>query len=115
VGYRFCATSGTAIALRALGYDVEEVARVGEDSPGRSVVDAIASGDVLLVVNTPSPESRPVRDAGAIRLAATSEGILCLTSIDTALAAAAALDPAASSRIEDVRPLDEWLGTLVSA
>ena len=31
---------------------------------GRSVLDAIASGDVLLVVNTPSPESRPVSDAG---------------------------------------------------
>ncbi|MEO6349928.1 MAG: carbamoyl-phosphate synthase large subunit [Candidatus Limnocylindrales bacterium] len=109
VGYRFCATSGTVRALRTLGYEAEEVARVGEESAGRSVVDAIASGEVLLVVNTPSPESRPVRDAGAIRLAATAEGILCLTSIDTALAAAAALDPAVSAAIDDVRPLDEWL------
>jgi hypothetical protein len=73
------------------------------------VIDAIASGEVLLVVNTPSPESRPVRDAGAIRMAATAEGILCLTSIDTALAAAAALDPAAAEHLDDVRPLDDWL------
>ena len=83
--------------------------RVGAGGTGRSVVDAIASGDVLLVVNTPSPESRPVRDAGAIRMAATAEGILCLTSIDTALAAAAALDPAAADHLGDVRPLDTWL------
>ena len=98
-------------ALRALGHDVEEVARVGDESgSSRSVLDAISSGNVLLVVNTPSPESRPMRDAGAIRMAATAEGILCLTSIDTALAAAAALDPVASGLLDDVRPLDEWLG-----
>jgi carbamoyl-phosphate synthase large subunit len=109
VGYRFCATSGTATALRVLGHEVEEVARVDDGSAGRSVIDAIASGEVLLVVNTPSPESRPVRDASAIRLAATAEGILCLTSIDTALAASAALDPDASAQLDDVRPLAEWL------
>jgi hypothetical protein len=74
------------------------------------VIEAIASTDVLLVVNTPSPESRPVRDASAIRLAATAEGILCLTSIDTALAASAALDPAASAQLDDIRPLNSWLG-----
>ncbi len=109
VGYRFCATSGTATALRVLGHAVEEVGRVGDGSGGRSVLEAIGSGDVLLVVNTPSPESRPVLDAGAIRMAAIGEGILCLTSIDTALAAAAALDPAVSAHLDDVRPLAEWL------
>jgi len=111
VGYRFCATSGTARALRGLGHEVEEVARVGNCVGGRSVLEAIASGDVLLVVNTPSPESRPVRDAGAIRMAAIEEGILCLTSIDTALAAAAALEPAVSAQLDDVRPLGEWLAS----
>ena len=117
-GYGLCATSGTARALLALGHDVEQVNRVGEQAvPGRSVLEAIASGDVLLVVNTPSPESRPVRDAGAIRLAAIAEGILCLTSIDTALAAAAALDPAVADHLDDVRPLGEWLaaGTTLAA
>jgi carbamoyl-phosphate synthase large subunit len=108
--YRFCATRGTAAALQALGYDVEELARVAEQgSTGRSVLDAIGSTDVSLVVNTPSPESRPVRDAGAIRRAALAEGILCLTSIDTALAAAHALDPSIADYLADVRPLDEWL------
>jgi carbamoyl-phosphate synthase large subunit len=109
-GYRLCATSGTARSLRVLGHKVEQVGRVGDGTAARSVIDAIGSGDVLLVVNTPSPESRPVRDAGAIRMAATAEGILCLTSIDTALAAAAALDRAVSAQLDDVRPLDVWLG-----
>ncbi len=109
-GYGFCATGGTARVLIALGHPVEPLARVGEEAAGtRSVLEAIDSGDVLLVVNTPSPESRPVRDAGAIRMAAINEGILCLTSIDTALAAAAALDPSVADRLADVRPLGEWL------
>jgi carbamoyl-phosphate synthase large subunit len=110
-GYRLCATSGTARELRALGYEVEGVAHVGGEGAGlRTVLEAIASGEVLLVVNTPSPESRPVRDAGEIRLAAVAEGILCLTSIDTALAAAAALDRSIADRLNDIRPLEEWLG-----
>ena len=46
-----------------------------------------------------------MRDAGAIRMAALAEGILCLTSIDTALAAAAALDPQIADDLADVRPL----------
>ncbi|HLB45144.1 MAG TPA: hypothetical protein VJK49_07110, partial [Candidatus Limnocylindrales bacterium] len=109
-GYRFCATAGTARALRGLGHAVEEVVRVGEERPGsRSVLAAVDSGEVLLVVNTPSPESRPISDAGEIRKAALAEGILCLTSIDTALAAAAALDPALAEHLDDVRPLGEWL------
>ena len=108
-GYRFCATRGTAAALRGLGHDVEALGRVGEGTARQSVLDAISSGAITLVVNTPSPESRPVRDAGAIRLAALAEGILCLTSIDTAVAAARALDPSIAAALADVRPLDEWL------
>jgi len=50
-----------------------------------------------------------VRDAGAIRRAALAEGIVCLTSIDTALAASSALDPLIADQIADVRPLGEWV------
>jgi carbamoyl-phosphate synthase large subunit len=109
VGYRFCATSGTAAALERLGHKVERLLRVGEDGSGRGVLEAISSGDVLFVVNTPSPGAGPVRDAGEIRMTALAEGIVCLTAIDTALAAAAALDPVIVDQLDDVRPLSEWL------
>jgi carbamoyl-phosphate synthase large subunit len=115
VGYRFCATRGTARALEALGHAAETVRRVGEEGAGRGVLDAIASGEVLLVVNTPSPGAGPVRDAGEIRMAALAEGIACLTAIDTALAAAAALEPDVLERLADVRPLGEWLESEVVA
>jgi len=109
-GYRFAATRGTAAALRAAGHAVTEVARLGEEDgqlPG--ILEFIAAGGVSLVINTPSPRSGPVRDAAAIRHAAVAEGILCLTSVDTAVAAARSLDPALRERLTDVRPLDEWL------
>ena len=72
------------------------------------VVEAIRSGTVRFVINTPSPRSQPVRDALTIRRVAIEEGVLCLTSIDTALVAAESLHPAVRDRLEDVRALGEW-------
>ena len=73
------------------------------------ILDLIATGEVRLVVNTPTPRSGAVRDAAEIRLAATAEGILCLTAMETAVAAAEALDPAIAARLADVRSLGEWV------
>jgi carbamoyl-phosphate synthase large subunit len=110
-GYRFAATSGTAAELRILGYESQVVAKVGEKpAPGQTaILDLIAGGSVRLVVNTPAPKSGPVRDAAEIRLAATAEGILCLTAIETAVAAAEALDPDLRSRLAEVLSLGEWV------
>ena len=111
-GYRFAATAGTAARLRQLGHPVREVTRVGEeDARFPTIVETIGSGEVTLVVNTPSPSPGPVHDAAAIRHAAVDQGVLCLTSIDTAVTAAVSLDPAVRKEICDVRPLLEWQGT----
>jgi hypothetical protein len=61
------------------------------------------------VVNTPTPRSGAVRDAAEIRHAATAEGILCLTAIETAVAAAEALDPGIAASLSEVRSLGEWV------
>ena len=108
-GYRFAATAGTARELRALGFEAEAVAKVAGGEEGRPILDLIASGEVRLVVNTPTPASGPVRDAAEIRLAAIAEGILCLTAIETAVAAAEALDPDVIDRLAEVRSLGEWV------
>ena len=81
-------------------------ARSGVSPP---ILELIASGEVRLVVNTPTPRSGAVRDAAEIRLAATAEGILCLTAMETAVAAAEALDPEIAGRLSEVRSLDEWV------
>jgi hypothetical protein len=73
------------------------------------ILDLIATGEVRLVVNTPTPRSGAVRDAAEIRHAATAEGILCLTAMETAVAAAEALDPSIADQLSQVRSLDEWV------
>ena len=112
-GYRLAATPGTRRALAAAGFEARPVAKLGEaadETIGEvAILDLIATGDVRLVVNTPTPRSGAVRDAAEIRLAATAEGILCLTAMETAVAAAEALDPSIAGRLADVRSLDEWV------
>ncbi len=110
-GYRLAATAGTRAALIALGHDARPVSKFGaaDEAEGMPIMDLIESGEVRLVVNTPTPQSGAVRDAAEIRLAATAEGILCLTAIETAVAAAEALDPAVVDRMAEVRSLGEWV------
>src|SRR5262245_4202159 len=112
-GYRLAATPGTRTVLREAGFGVTPVAKLGAEPDVAigevGIVEAIAAGDVRLVVNTPTPRSGVVRDAAEIRHAATAEGILCLTAIETAVAAAEALDPSIAGRLADVCSLAEWV------
>jgi len=136
-GYRFAATDGTRAALAAAGYEAEPVARIAAAGGARGagagigaepvagvaaaaaaaaggggatpILELIESGRVHLVVNTPTPRAGPVRDAAEIRHAAIAEGVLCLTAIETAVAAAEAIDPAIAHRLAEVRPLGEWV------
>jgi hypothetical protein len=50
-----------------------------------------------------------VRDAADIRHAAIAEGVLCLTAIETAVAAAEALAPDIADEIAKVRPITDWV------
>jgi carbamoyl-phosphate synthase large subunit len=112
-GYRLAATPGTRTALATAGYEARPVAKLGEtpdEAAGEiAILELIGAGEVRLVVNTPTPRSGAVRDAAEIRLAATSEGILCLTAMETAVAAAEALDPALVAALSTVRSIGEWV------
>jgi carbamoyl-phosphate synthase large subunit len=112
-GYRLAATAGTRAALAAAGFPAAPVAKLGaapDLSAGEvGILELIAAGEVRLVVNTPTPRSGAVRDAAEIRFAATAEGILCLTAVETAVAAAEALDPSILGRLSEVRSLGEWV------
>ncbi len=122
-GYRIAATRGTAADLERHGFAADVVAKLGEpagEAAGQAageageigapgILEVIRDGTVRLVVNTPTPRSGAVRDAAEIRHAAVAEGILCLTAIETAIAAAEALDPAVAHRIAEVRLLTDWV------
>jgi len=92
-GYDIAATPGTRDALAAIGISASVAAPLGTGGGvgAPEIVELIRSGAICAVVNTPSPQSGVLRDALEIRLAAVEEGVLCLTTMETAVAAAESL------------------------
>jgi carbamoyl-phosphate synthase large subunit len=88
LGFRLAATVGTAGFLRSHGVEVDTlVAKVGLRDVAHDAVELLSSGDVQLVVNTPS--GRGARADGAqIRAACMANGVPCLTTMAAGLAAA---------------------------
>ena len=112
-GYRLAATAGTRAALAAAsGTTPRPVAKLGaaDEAEGRSRSSSSSpSGEVRLVVNTPTPQSGAVRDAAEIRLAATAEGILCLDGDRDRRRRRRGARPRVVDRLAEVRPLGEWV------
>ena len=111
-GYRLAATAGTRDGARRgrVRRRARRQARRGARSGGEAgILALIAGGHVRLVVNTPTPRSGAVRDAADIRHAAIAEGVLCLTAIETGIAAAEALAPDIADEIAKVRPITDWV------
>jgi carbamoyl-phosphate synthase large subunit len=116
-GFRLAATPGTRAAILAAGLRADPVAKLGAEPKGLGdgasgpevgLLDLLRGGTVRLVVNTPTPRSGAVRDAAEIRHTAIAEGVPCLTAIETAVAAAEALDPEVDALVADVRSLLDW-------
>ena len=109
-GLALVATSGTAAALAAAGLAVRPVRKVSEGSP--HVADLIGAGEVALVVNTPRGGHGARTDGYEIRAAAVRAGIPCITTIEAAEAAAAALGAPAPAH---PRALQDAPGSLPGA
>jgi carbamoyl-phosphate synthase large subunit len=88
LGFRIVATRGTKEAIERMGIPALELRKIGEGSP--NVVDWIESGEVDLVVNTPTGSGART-DGWEIRRAAVARGIPCLTTLSGGLAAARAI------------------------
>jgi len=93
LGFRVVATEGTASALRDAGMLADSV----------DAFDALATGRVGLVVNTPTRGRDAARRGFRLRRAALERRIPCVTSLDTARVIAAALEGSPSDT--DVQPL----------
>ncbi len=88
LGFRLAATVGTAGYLRSNGVTVETlVGKVGLGDLGVDAVKLIASGEVQMVVNTPSGSSAR-SDGAEIRRACVSHGVACVTTMSAGFAAA---------------------------
>ncbi|KJR96248.1 MAG: carbamoyl phosphate synthase large subunit [Peptococcaceae bacterium BRH_c4a] len=84
IGYKICATGGTAAFLKQNGLPVERVNKIREGSP--NIADLIATGKINMVLNTLTKGKAPERDGFQIRRVAVEYGVPCLTSLDTAWA-----------------------------
>jgi carbamoyl-phosphate synthase large subunit len=97
LGFKIVATRGTREALERMGVPATELMKVGEGSP--NVVDMIESGEVTLVVNTPTG-SGARSDGWEIRRAAVARSVPCLTTLAGGLAAVRAISSARSGAAE---------------
>ncbi len=104
LGFELLATGGTSRFLDHHAVPNERVNKIGEGS--RDIGERIANGEVDLVVNTPRG-GRARSDGYAIRRAARSQSVPCVTTIPGALAMARSLrsGPGAIMR---PRSLQEW-------
>jgi carbamoyl-phosphate synthase large subunit len=103
LGFEVIATAGTAQSISAMGVPVTKINKIGEGSP--HVVDCIRSGEVDLVINTPTGSGARA-DGYEIRSAAVRHGIPCVTTMTGASAASRAIFAAARGDA-DVRTLQE--------
>jgi carbamoyl-phosphate synthase large subunit len=89
MGYSLLATEGTAKILAAEGIPSREVKKIREGHP--NLLDFLANGEVALVMNTPRGKGART-DEGKIRAATVQAGVPCLTTIEAATAAVAAME-----------------------
>lgn len=104
LGFRLCATRGTAAFLKAHGLDVEPVFKVNEGRP--NVADRLVSGDIHLVINTPLGRASFFDDR-ALRRAAMMHGVPCITTLTGAAAAVSAIRALRSEALT-VKPLQDY-------
>jgi carbamoyl-phosphate synthase large subunit len=104
LGFTLFATEGTAATLQAARIDVEAVKKVSEaDGDEPTVLDLIRRGRCDLVINT--PQGRTARSDGyAIREAALTRRVPCITTL---AGAAAAVHAIANARAEQAVSLQE--------
>ena len=106
LGYKLCATEGTAAMIEAIGLPVQMVTKkLSHGHP--NVVDVIHDGVVHGVVNTITGDRQHMRDGFTIRRAAVEKGIPCFTSLDTFRAVLNSWNY--SRQGYSVLPLDEYL------
>ena len=89
MGFELLATTGTARCLEAAGINVRRVKKLQEGHP--NLIDYMLNGEVQLVFNTPSGKGART-DEGRIRAAAVARGVPCVTTLQAAEAAVAAME-----------------------
>jgi carbamoyl-phosphate synthase large subunit len=91
-GFTVYSTEGTARALRQLGIEVTQVAKLS-DGDGETIPDLIRAGRIALVINTPLGQGAR-GDGYEIRRSAVQHRIPVITTLSGAMAAVQAMERA---------------------
>jgi carbamoyl-phosphate synthase large subunit len=105
MGYDLMCTRGTADVLSRRGIAVQTVRKIHEGRP--NLLDHLANDQIALIVNTPSGKGART-DEGRIRASAVSHGVPCITTVNAARAAVAALERLRAGEL-DVYALQDLL------
>ena len=89
-GFNFLATAGTAKMIRESSMPVRTVEKIGRAQ--RDLLDEIREGNVDLIINSITKGKNVESDGFKMRRAAAENGIICLTSLDTANALVKAIE-----------------------
>src|SRR5690606_41066720 len=81
-GFNFYATEGTAKALKEANLPVRTVAKINQAE--RDLLSEIQDGNIDIVINSITKGKNIESDGHKIRQAAVENGVICLTSLDTA-------------------------------
>ena len=104
LGFSLVATHGTAIRLREVGLECEDVFKVNEGRP--NIADLIRQGEIDLIINTPLGKVSHF-DEKAIRKAALQFNVPCVTTMTGADAIVEAISNKIAQQDVVVRSLQE--------
>ncbi len=107
LGFNIIATAGTCRALKASGIPCTEIGKIHENE--YNILDAIANGDIALIINTPL--GSVTRDDGYdMRAAAVRHGITYVTTLAAAQALVAGMEVSKGKGLDVIalQDLPQW-------
>lgn len=109
-GFAVVATKGTCELLNEAGIKAEHINKLGEGRP--NILDALANGEIAIVVNTPASSTESHEDDSYIRKSAIKNHVPYITTLAAAYVTAMGVKESKENEGSGVRSLQEIHATI---
>lgn len=109
-GFAVVATKGTCELLNEAGIKAEQINKLGEGRP--NILDALANGEIAIVVNTPASSTESHEDDSYIRKSAIKNHVPYMTTLAAAYVTAMGVKESKENEGSGVRSLQEIHATI---
>lgn len=109
-GFAVVATKGTCELLNEAGIKAEHINKLGEGRP--NILDALANGEIAIVVNTPASSTESHEDDSYIRKSAIKNHVPYMTTLAAAYVTAMGVKESKENEDSGVRSLQEIHATI---